>query len=199
MDPFTPSPTPPIPPRAPHHHSFSKPLPPLLDMECTTELLPLPLFSKRKRRPPNTVSASTTEMPITPSSTAPSSPTSTRSSRSGSVSTPPTSAPSSPRTQASSLSYSPGPPTPSCWATIRWNPTPEHTLKRKLSPKNETLRSLRAKESDACLQRLYERQTDAYLNGMVLGSTKARSRLRMVSEDCTYAWTRPSHGNDEFR
>ncbi|KAF2495541.1 hypothetical protein BU16DRAFT_392463 [Lophium mytilinum] len=51
-------------------------------------------------------------------------------------------------------------------------------LRRKPSPKQLSLRALRAKESDACLQRIYERQTMAYLDGTVFGSAPRRSGLR---------------------
>ncbi|KAF2807736.1 uncharacterized protein BDZ99DRAFT_522354 [Mytilinidion resinicola] len=53
-----------------------------------------------------------------------------------------------------------------------------HLLRRKPSPKQLSLRALRAKESDACLQRIYERQTMAYLDGTVFGSVPRRSGLR---------------------
>lgn len=168
------------PSRHPRLHAL-----PLLPDPDETDLIPPPLFSssKRTRLPPNTTYVAVLEIPDIPSPTSnldmPPSPSSIRSTISTSSSSP-SSAPSSPRSRARSLSQS---PTPSCWATIVWDPTPQHSLRRKPSPKSETLRSLRAKESDACLQRVYNQQTLAYLDGRIFEGRKAGSRLGMVWED----------------
>ncbi|KAF1809036.1 hypothetical protein P152DRAFT_174261 [Eremomyces bilateralis CBS 781.70] len=53
-----------------------------------------------------------------------------------------------------------------------------HALRRKISPRGETLRALRAKESDDCLQRAYEKQTLAYLNEWIAGSDQYRHSER---------------------
>jgi hypothetical protein len=47
-------------------------------------------------------------------------------------------------------------------------------LKRKVAPKKESLRSLRKKQSDACLQRVYQAQTLAYLNRRILAPGAVR-------------------------
>jgi hypothetical protein len=52
-----------------------------------------------------------------------------------------------------------------------------HALRRKPSPKRDTLRALRAKDSDASLQRIYESQTSAYLDGRLFGRANVPSRL----------------------
>jgi hypothetical protein len=64
---------------------------------------------------------------------------------------------------------------PTCW-TVAPSPTPiynpRHLLRRKKSPRKDTLRGLRAKESDACLQRIYDSRTSAYLDGFVFPGIK---------------------------
>ncbi|KAH7091119.1 hypothetical protein FB567DRAFT_265595 [Paraphoma chrysanthemicola] len=40
-------------------------------------------------------------------------------------------------------------------------------LRHKMTPRRETLRSLRAKESDACLQKMYDRQLSSYLEDVL--------------------------------
>lgn len=47
-------------------------------------------------------------------------------------------------------------------------PSPKKSLKRKKSPRKDTLRSLRAKESDACLKKSFKRQAAMSLDGLVL-------------------------------
>ncbi|KAF2268518.1 hypothetical protein CC78DRAFT_373157 [Lojkania enalia] len=175
LEPFTPSPTPPVPLRNPGRHMQSRPLPPIPETPSTKDLLPPPLFSRRTRHP-NAIPATVLEIPDSPPSypTYPLSPGSSKSSGSA-ISSPTSSVPSSPTSKTRSLTQS---PTPSCLALISWDPEPQHTLKRKLSPKYETLRSLRAKESEACLQRIYEQQTLAYLSGALCGKGKARRRLQ---------------------
>lgn len=196
MEPFTASPTPELPERNPDHRFHPLPsLPPLPDSQDTVNLIPPPLFSTFIKRtpppPPVRIHATLMEDPyrtiamFNADSSAPSSPTSTRSSRSRSpsqTSTPATSVPSSPTSQARSLSYAPS-PVPSCWAAISWVPEQKHSLRRKRSPKKDTLRGLRAKESDACLQRIYDQQTLSYLDGSVFSKAKPGSRLGVVFED----------------
>ncbi|KAI4622295.1 hypothetical protein J4E83_005037 [Alternaria metachromatica] len=83
-----------------------------------------------------------------------------------SPSTPATSPPGSPmvpttHARSQSLSYFP----PSHW-TIKPSPSPIYVprqkLRRKDSPKMETLRTLRAKESDMMLQQIYDQHWEAY-------------------------------------
>jgi hypothetical protein len=89
-------------------------------------------------------------------------------------STPATSPPSSPkfRTPVLNTSYF----TPSSW-TVAPSPspfyTPRHLLRRKKTPRKDTLRVLRAKESDACLQQTYDQRTSTYLDGFVFPGIKS--------------------------
>lgn len=57
--------------------------------------------------------------------------------------------------------------TPTYW-TIMTSPSPVYIprqkLRRKDSPKIENLRTLRAKESDACLEAMYDQRTSAYMD-----------------------------------
>lgn len=64
----------------------------------------------------------------------------------------------------------------SAWGSAPRSPT--HFLRRKPSPKRESLRALRAKDSDACLQRIYEQQTLAYLEGTMFLPTTPQSKLK---------------------
>ncbi|KAF2106311.1 hypothetical protein BDV96DRAFT_336748 [Lophiotrema nucula] len=184
------SPTPPLPLRFPgrqiNGHFDAPPLPPLPESFSKLELVPPPLFSKRTRRQPNAKPTNIEIPPLPPpvQSALPFSPASTRSTRSSNsrtFSSPASSAPSSPGSRTT-FSH-PSSPMPIYWAEIRFDPVPRHKLKRKLSPKNETLRALRAKDSEACLQKKYEEQTCAYLNGMLFGSVQRRPGLRMIEED----------------
>jgi len=49
-------------------------------------------------------------------------------------------------------------------------------LRRKISPKFESLRELRVKESEACLQKMYEQQTMSYLDGSMFWPAQGCSR-----------------------
>ncbi|CAG5186320.1 uncharacterized protein ALTATR162_LOCUS11551 [Alternaria atra] len=84
-----------------------------------------------------------------------------------SPSTPATSPPGSPTTHARSLSYF----APSHW-TIKPSPSPIYVprqkLRRKDSPRMDTLRTLRAKESDAMLQKEYDQHWEEYRNKLSL-------------------------------
>ncbi|KAL1636629.1 hypothetical protein SLS58_009754 [Diplodia intermedia] len=44
---------------------------------------------------------------------------------------------------------------------------PARTLRRKFSPRNESLREIRARDSEICLQRVYEREVMMYLDGSI--------------------------------
>ena len=102
--------------------------------------------------------------PVSPGASSPSSPSSPR--RWGSTS-PTWSYASSTRSKSPS----------SAWGSVPRSPT--HFLRRKPSPKRESLRALRAKDSDACLQRIYEQQTLAYLEGTMFLPTTPKSKLGM--------------------
>lgn len=144
-------------------------LPPVPIEKRTTGLVPPPLFSTRKRFPTRVLHVTVHDYspPASPTgSIGPSSPTTSfRSSTSSGISTCTTSAPASP------LQYRPR----------HWEPSepesshhhaetmPRRSLRRKPSPKKESLRSLRVKDSEACLQRVYEGRLEKYLNGEIFG------------------------------
>ncbi|KAB2572453.1 uncharacterized protein LTHEOB_12660 [Lasiodiplodia theobromae] len=46
-------------------------------------------------------------------------------------------------------------------------PTPGRMLRRQFSPRNESLREIRARDSEICLQRVYEREVMMYLDGSI--------------------------------
>jgi hypothetical protein len=56
-------------------------------------------------------------------------------------------------------------------------------LKRKKTPKMGSLRTLRAKESEADLRRIYDQQTSAYLDGSVFVPEHEYSRLGSIYEE----------------
>lgn len=187
---WTPSPTPPLPIRNPNHRSRYSPwhpLPPLPDSASKIDLVPMPLFSKRSRLPPRTLHVIVHDIPPSPSSKSdsPYSPAASfRSSSSSVSSSPPTSAPGSPSSRPASLTYAFPPPDVERWGT-NWEPAPapRHCLRRKPSPRKESLRSLRTKESEACLQRAYDQQLDAYLSGSLFRRAKWKEDLGMVEEE----------------
>jgi len=177
------SPTPPLPSR----HSYRRLRPHRQD--ALQDLMPPPLSISKQHRthsPSNTVYVSVFEIPQLASSrpsTSNSNRSATRSRSSSShVSTPVSSAPGSPTLRPRALtcsltSPSPAPsPTPANWSTS-WESPAHPSLRRKKSPKIDTLRALRAKDSEACLQRLYDEQTSAYLCGFIF------SALGVVDED----------------
>ena len=83
---------------------------------------------------------------------------------------------SSSNNSRSSLNYYPASvvPSPGIYRLSRPGQPPRR-LRKMPSPYRESLRDLRAKESEACLRAVYERQTTAYLDGsielMALGVT----------------------------
>lgn len=176
--------------RAPTNHYFDKPLPPLpyssaFDIEV--ELVPRPLFSRPSVVPPACAAYAVVE-PQSPiyipsrSSASMSRTPSLRSSRrsisssSSSIPTTLSSAPTSPYSQRRSLELT-------CTSPICTPETqPRRPLRRRVSPTHDTLRNLRAKESDACLQRICDEQVSAYLSGALLHRTRMESDLVMVSE-----------------
>ncbi|ORY07283.1 hypothetical protein BCR34DRAFT_26239 [Clohesyomyces aquaticus] len=176
------SPTPPVPIRHPSHHlrPHNHPLPPIPETPSTIGLIPPPLFSRQTYHGREAIYVAVLEIPHLSSSSRMSSssspPNSPRSSGSWTSYSPPTSPPGSPPTRTRSLScYSSSPP--SIFAATTWSPVMHHSLRRKPSPKSESLRALRAKDSDASLQRVYDRQTSSYLNGSLFGSPNRRSKL----------------------
>ncbi|KAF2000559.1 hypothetical protein P154DRAFT_197725 [Amniculicola lignicola CBS 123094] len=195
------TPPPALPPRNPRHHARPT-------SEClldAADLVPPPLFARRRRHPLSSIPVPSLAIPDLPAPSHgaeyPSSPDSFKSARSSisSIAASPTStAPSSPSSfqpsfsrtgsstvSSSSPSYSAPPILPlpySYYSRFAWDPIPHHELRRKKSPKQETLRSLRAKESEACLQRMYNQQTLAYLDGSIFARTKRRPTLDRVDE-----------------
>lgn len=195
-------PTPPIPDKNPNNISYENPLPPLPDGSFQIEkgLLPKPLFSKIKAAAtsghPNIASADhhhrhrPSPVSRTSSTCTTSSRASSKSSRSSvssafsSPSTPASSAPNSPAFLARSFSFDPESP----WvlASIKPDDVPRPLLRRKNSPKKgeETLRSLRAKGSDACLQRLNYQRTSSYLEKRL---AEIADRAFACEEACCHA------------
>ncbi|KAF2200820.1 hypothetical protein GQ43DRAFT_57423 [Delitschia confertaspora ATCC 74209] len=168
--------------RQKHRLPHSRPI--LPRSESTQGLVPDPLFSKRIT--PDTILVTVLELsPATPIANPVSSPSSPSAPTSNwNHVFPGSSPPSSPGTRPrplSSLSYSSSSSSSSTWitstSTTPWTPPPPRPLRRKSSPRMETLRSLREKDSDACLQRIYERQTSAYLDGSMLRSFHVSSKL----------------------
>lgn len=189
---WTLSKTPPLPLRNPNRRSYylDKPLPPLPNESITfvEELLPRPLFYRTMTHPPKLIQHDLVDQPsptlsaCTVSSTVPSISSSSIGCLSPTPSTPATSAPSSPSTRTRSLTYTfPS----SAWIGVLTapDPVPRHSLRRKRSPRKESLRSLRAKDSEACLQKVYDQRTSAYLEGSMFPAQAESSRLRMYFED----------------
>ena len=175
------SPTPPLPIRNPshHYHQHHHDLPPIPKSPSTAGLIPPPLFTRRRRTfiAPDAIRVAVLE--ISSHSTPPQSPRSSTSSwhHASPSSSPSLSAPTSPnaRPRSYSAAFS-----SSSFTTSAWGPQPLSSppiLRRKPSPKMATLRALRAKESDACLQQIYDRQTCAYLDGTLFASKIAKSKL----------------------
>lgn len=184
--------------RAPTNHYYNKPLPPLPyygAFNIETELVPKPLFSRPTFLPPMRAAYAVVE-PSSPiyipsvSSVSMSRTPSLRSSRRSisssisSASTQLSSPPSSPCSQRRTLTVSCSSPS-TVWHTPHSTPEPHpmRTLRRKVSPTHETLRSLRAKDSDACLQRVYDEQVMAYLSGSLFSRVRMKSGLQVLEED----------------
>lgn len=153
----------------------SRPLPPLptSELQDTSDLIPPPLFSSRSRSRAHSGPRNTTSSP-TPSSRAYSQPY-TSSLHSTHSSTSLSSPPISPTSSTKRTFHSPpSSPTPSYHVAVSWNPSPRPSLRRKTAPKKESLRSLRKKQSDDCLQRVYQERTLAYLDGSILAGAGVR-------------------------
>ncbi|KAH6644059.1 hypothetical protein C7974DRAFT_13451 [Boeremia exigua] len=183
--------------RAPTNHFYDKPLPPLpygdaFDIEV--ELVPKPLFSRPTVLPPTCAAYAVVEpqspiyIPsvssanISRTSSLQSSRRSTSSSVS-SMSTPLSSAPTSPYCQRRSLELTCTSPS-TVWYTpiLTPEPQPRRILRRRVSPTHDTLRGLRAKESDACLQKICDEQVAAYLSGSLWSRAKFKRELAAVED-----------------
>ena len=147
------------------HADLPPPLPPTIrefsPIPRTSSAIPQPLTCKRKRP-----SRLITEIPYNRSPVSEQSPTdsSSTTTRSISTSTPPDTPHKFPDT-----------PTSDCSDThpAGYQAPP---LRRKRTPRKNSLRELRALDSEADLRRAYEDQTEAYLNGSILTSIHGRSR-----------------------
>lgn len=153
------------------NHSSPRPLPPIPSTSLPLRIAPR-FQSNRWAYHPDAICVVVLDVnellrpstPVSPGTSSPSSPSSPL--RWGSTS-PTWSYASSTRSKSPS----------SAWGSVPRSPT--HFLRRKPSPKRESLRALRAKDSDACLQRIYEQQTLAYLEGTMFLPTTPKSKLRM--------------------
>lgn len=184
--------------RAPTNYYYDKPLPSLptySSFDIETELVPKPFFSRPVILPPTRATYAVIE-PLSPiyvpsiASTSTSQTPSLRSSRrsispsNSSASAILSSAPSSPCSQRRSLPLTyPSPSTMSHTVIPNPEPRPQRPLRRRVSPTHETLRSIRAKESDACLQRVYDEQVSAYLSGALFSRVQMKSDLDALQED----------------
>jgi hypothetical protein len=182
------TPPPPLPHRNPFRRvsDYSKPLPllPKESFHVELELLPAPLFSRSITLPPTAMHVATVELPSPASSPiiCPSDSSSASSVHSWVDSiaasppcTPATSVPNSPSLRAQSFTSLSPPPTLTMPSPVP-DPTPRPMLKRKKTPRRESLRSLRAKDSDASLQKMYDQRTSVYLDL----TPPAKSALRQV-------------------
>jgi hypothetical protein len=193
METATYRPLPPILYRYPGRRFFEKPLPPLPDgsFDIEIELVPKPLFSRPITLPPPGMhfAVVTGQSPVSPlnrphsTSSRASSLRSSNDSIMSSAST--VSRASIVSTAPSSISsYSPSHSRMSTWSDSSTSDLqPRRSLRRRKPPTDESLRSLRAKQSDACLQRMYDEQTSAYLNGTMFTRARARLGLGMAIEE----------------
>lgn len=185
--------------RTPTNYYYDKPLSPKLyraGFDIETELVPEPLFSRPTMLPPTRVAHAVVEpqSPIYIPSMFPASVSRTPSLQSSrrsisssisSTSTPLSSAPTSPHSQRRSLELTCRSPS-TVWHTPISSPEPQpprRPLRRRFSPTHDTLRNLRAKESDACLQRICEEQVFAYLSGTLFPQEEAQTGLEVVEEN----------------
>ncbi|KAF1945686.1 hypothetical protein EJ02DRAFT_509357 [Clathrospora elynae] len=157
----------------------------------TMERSPTPLFKRRTTLPPEATQFATVGpswpslSPVisnsSTSSPAPSLCFSDASISSTPLSTPATSPHSSPKLSMRPLTYHFA---PSVWTIPPATPVPgiRQSLRRKKSPRIETLRGLRAKDSEACLQKVYTQRTSAYMDGSMFAGKLLPSGFRMVLE-----------------
>jgi hypothetical protein len=100
------------------------------------------------------------------------------------MSSPLSSAPTSPSSLRHSFGLTCTSPS-TVWYTPISSPEPQlwRPLRRKFSPTNDTLRNLRAKQSDACLQRVCDEQVLAYLSDTLFPQARVRPELGVLDED----------------
>jgi hypothetical protein len=185
----------PLPPNLycyPDRRFFEKPLPPLPDgsFDIEIELVPRPLFSRPTTLPPPDThfAVITAQSPVSPplsrSHSTSSRPSSLRSSNGSIMSS------VSAASRASTASTTPSSISDSSYSRMStWSNSsasdlqPRRSLRRRKLPADESLRSLRAKQSDACLQRMYDEQTLAYLNGTMFTRARAKMGLGVMIEE----------------
>ncbi|KAF9733166.1 hypothetical protein PMIN06_010256 [Paraphaeosphaeria minitans] len=187
---LTNSPTPPLPVRNPNHR-YAQPKPAFALPNSSARLVPKPLSSKRSALPLLQIHIEVQQIPDWSSrsssqSSGPPSPTSSfRSFASYASSVTTVSGPGSLRERPPSQEYAFPPPDVCNWGN-EWEPSHAPTqprLRRTKTPKKETLRDLRAKGSDVCLQRVYEQQLELYLNGALFPRAKWKDGLGCVEEE----------------
>jgi hypothetical protein len=182
--------TPPLPVRNPNHR-FPQRNPSFAVPNTSAKLAPKPLFSKRSELPPVQMTIEVRDMtdcssrPSSQSSGPPSPTTSFKSFASYASSATTVSGPGSIRERPTSQDYYQSPPPSVCNWGNEWEPcyAPTPRLRRTKTPKTETLRDLRAKGSDMCLQRVYEHQLELYLNGTLFPRMKWKDDLGCVEEE----------------
>ncbi|KAF1931607.1 uncharacterized protein M421DRAFT_417369 [Didymella exigua CBS 183.55] len=184
--------------RTPTNYYYDKPLPPVPygdGFAIETELIPKPLFSRPTVLPPTRAAYAVVEpqspihIPSVPSSSMSRTPSLQSSLHSisssiSSIPTPLSSAPTSPCSQRRSLELTCKSPL-TVWYTPVTSPEPQpprRPLRRRVSPTHDTLRNLRAKESDACLQRVCEEQVSAYLSGTLFPRENMNNGLEVLEE-----------------
>lgn len=189
---FKRGPTPPLPVRNPDRRHSNRNYP-LVAPNSSARMTPKPLFSKRTGLPPMRIHVQVhdsgyTSHPSSAQSSGPSSPSAScrsfasyaSSASSASTVSGPGSVSNTPRSRGCSF-----PPADVCNWDNEWdlshNPNPR--LRRTKTPKRETLRELRAKASEACLQRAYEQQVELYLNGALFPRAKWKANLGYLEEE----------------
>lgn len=186
---LTNSPTPPLPVRNPNHR-YSRRNTAFAVPNSSAKLVPKPLFSKRSGLPRLQIHIQVQDIsdwssrPCSHSSSPTSPTTSFRSFASYASSATTVSGPGSTRERPVSQEYM-FPPSDICNWGNEWEPShaPKPRLRRTKTPKEETLRDLRAKGSDVCLQMVYEQQLTLYLNGALFPRTKCNDVLGCVEEE----------------
>ena len=185
--------------RTPTNYYYDKPLPPVphgdaFDIE--TKLVSEPSFSKPTVLPPTQAAYAVVEpqspiyIPSVSSASVSRTPSLQSSRRSisssiSSITTPFSSAPTTPYSQRRSLQLT-CKSTSTVWYTPVTSPEPQaprRPLRRRVSPTHDTLRNLRAKESDACLQKVCQEQVSAYLSGTLFPRERMHTGLEVVEED----------------
>lgn len=192
---FTPSPTPPLPARNPSHGNaywdFRLKAP-----YSAVSLVPPPLFSEvtklssfmheEEEDEDDDDTLDSSSRPTSFGSSVPSSPTPSFQSFTTYASSIHTVAPvfGSVSPRPTRPLYSSPPTEIRSWGYKR---VPSHAppprLRRRKTPRNKTLRELRTKESERCLQRVYDHQLELYLNGALFPRARRKEGLNCLEEE----------------